>query len=87
MIHTTDKDSNTVMFTTETNLKFICQDVHLYGDGTFQYCAKFFHQLYTLHAYKNGQYVPCVFFLLPANQKNAMSACLSIYLTLVLGTI
>lgn len=57
------------MFTTETNLKFICQDVHLFGDGTFQYCAKFFHQLYTLHAYKNGQYVPCVFFLLPSKSK------------------
>ena len=69
MIHTIDKDSNTVMFTTETNLKFICQDVHLYGDGTIQYCAKFFHQLYTLHAYKNGQYVPCVFFLLPCKSK------------------
>jgi saccharopine dehydrogenase-like NADP-dependent oxidoreductase len=41
MIHTIDKDSNTVMFTTETNLKFICQDVHLYGDGTIQYCHGF----------------------------------------------
>jgi hypothetical protein len=69
MIYTTVKNSNTIMFTTKTNLKFICQDVHLFGDGTFQYCAKFFHQLYTLHAYKNGQYVPCVFFLLPCKSK------------------
>ena len=45
--------------------------MHLFGDGNFQYCAKYFHQLYTLHAKKkkNGQYVPSVFFLLPCKSK------------------
>ena len=28
-----------------------------------------FYQLYTIHAYKNGQYIPCVFFLLPDKNK------------------
>jgi hypothetical protein len=28
-----------------------------------------FDQLYTLHAFQNGQYIPCVFFLLPRKNK------------------
>jgi uncharacterized protein YlaI len=38
----------------------------LFVDGTFKYCTKFFHQLYTIHGCKNGHYVPLVFALLPA---------------------
>ena len=65
MTHKNDIDTNIIMFTTESNLRFLCQDVHLFAEGTFQYCPKYFYQLYTIHAFKDGQYVPCVFFLLP----------------------
>ena len=67
MIYKNDIDTKIIKFTTESNLRFLCQDVHLFADGTFQYCPKYFYQLYTIHAFKNGQYhyVPCVFFLLP----------------------
>jgi hypothetical protein len=30
---------------------------------------KVFYQLYTLHVYKNGHYLPCVFFLIPGKMK------------------
>ena len=41
-----------VMLTTKSNLPFLCQnDVQIFGDGTFQYCAIFVYQLYTLHSF------------------------------------
>ena len=61
MIYKNDIDTKIIMFTTESNLS---QDEPLFADGIFQYCPKYFYQLYTIHAFKNGQYVPCVFFLL-----------------------
>ncbi|CAG2205087.1 unnamed protein product [Mytilus edulis] len=33
-------------------------------DGTFKFCPKFFKQLYTIHGFKNGNYIPLVFILL-----------------------
>ena len=69
MIQVVDGESEIVMFSTETNLKLLGQDVHLFGDETFQFCPKFFYQLYTIHTYKNGQYIPCVYFLLPSKTK------------------
>ena len=58
------------MFSTETNLKFVSEpDIHLFADGTFQYCPKFYYQLYTIHVFRNGQYIPCAFFLLPDKTK------------------
>jgi hypothetical protein len=71
MMYINSSDTNIVMFSTETTLRFLSEpDIHLFGDGTFQYCPKvFFYQLYTIHAYKNGQYIPCVFFLLTDKSK------------------
>jgi hypothetical protein len=70
MVFVSSSDTEIVMLTTKSNLQFLCQnDVQIFGDGTFQYCAIFFDQLYTLHAFQNGQYVPCVFFLLPRKNK------------------
>ena len=42
MIHIADAESEIVMFSTESNLRLMSQDVHLFGDGTFQFCPKFF---------------------------------------------
>lgn len=34
-------------------------------DGTFEYCAKHFYQLYTLHGLVNTTYIPLLYVLLP----------------------
>ena len=36
----------------------------IYADGTFTYCAKYFTQVFTLHGFQNGHYIPLVFCLL-----------------------
>jgi hypothetical protein len=70
VIHINNSETNIIMFSTETNLKFLSEpDIHLFADGTFQYCPKFYYQLYTIHAFRNGQYIPCAFFLLPDKTK------------------
>jgi len=43
------------------SLTFICLEMELSNIALSFY----FYQLYTIHAYTNGQYIPCVFFLLP----------------------
>jgi len=37
----------------------------IYVDGTFQYCAKHFLQMFTIHGLINDYYIPLTFFLLP----------------------
>jgi hypothetical protein len=34
-------------------------------DGTFQYCARFFTQMFAIHGFKNGYYKPLIVCLLP----------------------
>ncbi|KAE9543670.1 hypothetical protein AGLY_002066 [Aphis glycines] len=46
----------------------------LYVDGTFKYCTKFSHQLFSIHAYRNGVFVPVVFCLLPNKNKDTYLA-------------
>lgn len=60
-----DTTNNIIMFTCETNLRFLSNVEHIYLDGTFQYAPKFFLQLFTVHGLKNNHYVPLVYFLLP----------------------
>ena len=67
MIFVNDPNSGIIMFSTRSNLDYICQrDVEIFCDGTFKYCPKHFYQLYTFPGFKNGQQVPSIFFLLPA---------------------
>jgi hypothetical protein len=54
-----------IIFSCFTNLHFLCQVDNIYVDGTFQYCSNFFFQMFTLHGFKNGHYVPLIFCLLP----------------------
>lgn len=71
MIFLSNSDTNIVMLSTVSNLNFLCRpDVQLFCDGTFQYCAKHFFQLYTIHGFFNGYYIPCVYFLLPSKSKD-----------------
>lgn len=41
----------------------------IFVDGTFEYCTKFFYQLFTIHGFKNGHYIPLLFCLLPNKSK------------------
>jgi hypothetical protein len=41
----------------------------LFGDGTYDFAPTFFSQLYILHTYVNGFYVPIVHFFLPTKTK------------------
>ena len=55
------------MFSTETNLKFLGEpDIHLFGDGTLQYCPKFLFltTLYNPCLLTVNTYLVCSFFFL-----------------------
>ena len=57
-----DRETGIVIFSRPKNLKCLCNDVtEMYADGTFKCCPKFYTQLYTIHGYKNGHYVPLVY--------------------------
>ncbi|GFR86223.1 hypothetical protein ElyMa_000715000 [Elysia marginata] len=70
MLHVNDTDSGIVIVTTRQNLEYLATpDVQIFSDGTFQYCPRFFLQMYTLVGYSNGQYIPCVIALLPSKSR------------------
>uniref|UniRef100_A0A2S2PU04 Uncharacterized protein n=2 Tax=Schizaphis graminum TaxID=13262 RepID=A0A2S2PU04_SCHGA len=52
-------DANYICLTTVQNINFLVQFCsELFCDGTFDYSPKYFLQLYTIHSYKNGFYLP-----------------------------
>jgi len=53
-----------------TNLNFLFSLKFIYVDGTFEFCAKHFYQLFSIRGYKDDPYVPLVFFLLQDKQTN-----------------
>lgn len=61
LLHNSD---NIVVFSCAKNLQVLCNAGQIYMDGTFQYCTKYFKQLFTIHAHVNGHYIPSVFCLL-----------------------
>ena len=46
-------------------------------DGTYTFSPKFFKQLYTIHGFQNGQYVPLVFILLSGKSEAVYRHCMS----------
>ena len=54
-----------IIFTCRSNLQTLCESDVILGDGTFFVVPKLFYQLYTLHVYNDGQYLPVLFALLP----------------------
>lgn len=60
-----DKENNIIIFSCKTNLFFLSSASHLFVDGTFEYCPKYFLQLFTIHGLKNDRSIPLVFCLLP----------------------
>ncbi|GFS11051.1 hypothetical protein ElyMa_006662400 [Elysia marginata] len=66
MLHVNDTDSGIVIVTTRQNLEYLAiPEIQILSDGTFQYCPRFFLQMYTLVGYSNGQYIP----LLPSKSR------------------
>jgi hypothetical protein len=58
-----DKNKNVLIFLCE-NLLFLSQIENIYVDSTFKYVSRFFNQMFILHEFKNGNYIPLVFCLL-----------------------
>jgi len=68
-----DSDNKIICFSTKSILKLLCTVEKIFVDRTFTYCAKYFLQLFTIHIFKNGHYVPLVyFFYYPTNVKTHM---------------
>jgi len=56
-------NDNFVCLTTEQNIKFMINNcTENFADGTFNNAPKYFIQLYMIYGYKNGYYLPLVYF-------------------------
>jgi len=60
-----NQEKYVIIFSCMTNLIFVNTVDTIYVDGTFQYCARFFTQMFTIHGFQNGHYIPFIFCLLP----------------------
>jgi len=49
------------IFTTASNLLLLNNAQHVFADGTFSYAPKHFLQMYTIHVYINGFYLPIIY--------------------------
>lgn len=68
-----DEKSSILVFSCLTNLTNLCMCSKIYVDGTFNYCTKFFLQLFTIHGHLSGHYVPLVFCVLPDKTADSYS--------------
>ncbi|XP_060863254.1 uncharacterized protein LOC132951228 isoform X1 [Metopolophium dirhodum] len=59
-----DKSCNIIIFSCESNLKFMCSVETILVDATFNYCTKLFQQMFTVIGFKNNKYVPVALSLL-----------------------
>lgn len=57
-----------IVFSCETNVRMAATTNRIYLDGTFNYCTQYFCQLFTIHGFFNGHYIPLFFCLLPSKQ-------------------
>lgn len=73
-----DEDQGIVIFSCTSNLKALCQTKTLLMDGTFEYAAKFFTQLFTIHGYSNNVYTALVFCLLKDKKKETYAITLQL---------
>lgn len=77
-----DPENGIIVFSTPKNLAFLCEVDEIFMDGTYKYCPKFFKQLYTLHGYRNGHYVPLVYILMNGKSSALYNTCLSTLINL-----
>jgi len=59
-----DRQNNIILFSCDKNLSLLMKLKTIYVNGTFQYCAKHFLQMFTIHGLINDYYIPLAFFLL-----------------------
>ncbi|XP_025191995.1 uncharacterized protein LOC112592197 [Melanaphis sacchari] len=62
-----------ICLTTIQNMEFMTTCTDFFGDGIFEYAPKYFVQLYTIHCFKNGHYIPVVYFFLNDKLKETYS--------------
>jgi predicted house-cleaning noncanonical NTP pyrophosphatase (MazG superfamily) len=55
-----DAENKIIMFSCQTNLEFLCSSKFIYVDGTFNCCAKFFLQMFTIHRLAGDHYNKCL---------------------------
>lgn len=72
-----NQETRVIVFGAKSNLNILCSSDIIYADGTFQYCPKYFFQLFTLHGYVNNNYVPLVFCLLNDKTEKTYINCLN----------
>lgn len=74
-IHT-QPNEKFICIRTANNISFLIKKycTELFGDGTVEYCPKYFMQLYTIDRLKCGFYVPLVYFFL--KKDNSQSTCI-----------
>jgi hypothetical protein len=70
-------DQGMIVFTCRKNLECLCSVTELFMDGTYTFCPKFFKQLYTIHGFQNGHYLPLVFILLSGKSEALYRQCMS----------
>ena len=63
------------VFATEDNLKILAEADELYMDGTFRITPRLFYQVFTVHAFKDGQQFPLAYCLLPVKSREVYNEC------------
>ena len=76
-----DAETGIIIFSCNTNLQCLADVSDVFMDGTFKCCPKFFAQLYTVHGYNNGNYVPLLYMLLPGRSENVYRQAFEIIIT------
>lgn len=71
-----DDVSNIIMFSTETNLKFLVKCDAILMDGTFYSTPKLFSQIFIVHGRRKHTYVPLAFFLLSGKTSDCYARAL-----------
>lgn len=70
-----DHLNNIILITCKSNLNFLCNyNTYIFGDGTFTYKPSYFYQMYGIHVYKNGFYIPLIIAFLPSKSFNCYLA-------------
>ena len=52
-------------------MKVLAEAETLFFDGTFHTCPEIFYQIFTVHAFKNGQQFPLAYCLLPDKTRSS----------------
>ncbi|KAL4153054.1 hypothetical protein QTP88_000887 [Uroleucon formosanum] len=71
-----NKELKYIVFSCISNLKALALSKWLYIDGTFSYCPKYFTQMFIIHGFINGYYIPLAICLLSDKSTISYANCL-----------